>query len=196
MSLAISPESSTTLKMTLLLQTLESGRILASVLELPDCRVESATKEEAIATLNAMVADRLKNADIVSLELPIPFAPSSQSPWAKLFGLFKDDPDFAEIAATLRAERESDDDSEVDPSVYLRESVEYLKNLPILNFDDDADRYHQQLLLANSALRKNRLQKDMRIAAIALSLNATVITRNQRDFSLVPGLQIADWTNC
>ena len=30
----------------------------------------------------------------------------------------------------------------------------------------------------NPLLRKNRIQKDMRIAAIALSINATVVTRN------------------
>jgi hypothetical protein len=40
------------------------------------------------------------------------------NPWALLFGLFKDDPDFAEIAAEIRAIRESDDESEVDPSAY------------------------------------------------------------------------------
>jgi tRNA(fMet)-specific endonuclease VapC len=35
---------------------------------------------------------------------------------------------------------------------------------------------------------------DLKIAAIALAHNATVLTRNVKDFKLVPGLRIEDWT--
>jgi tRNA(fMet)-specific endonuclease VapC len=82
------------------------------------------------------------------------------------------------------------------PALYskLWTTVKYLQTVEILDFTPLADDCLKQLLKENPPLRKNRLQKDMRIAAIALSLNATVVTRNQRDFGLVPRLAIADWT--
>ena len=82
------------------------------------------------------------------------------------------------------------------PTLYskLWPTVKYLQTVEILDFTLDADDCLKHLLKENPPLRKNRLQKDIRIAAIALSLNATVVTRNQRDFSLVPKLAIADWT--
>jgi tRNA(fMet)-specific endonuclease VapC len=55
--------------------------------------------------------------------------------------------------------------------------------------------YEAELLYAD--LIKQRLRvgtQDLRIAAIALSLNATVVTCNVRDFGRVPGLVTEDWT--
>lgn len=81
-------------------------------------------------------------------------------------------------------------------SLYAKLSrvVAYLQEVKVLELDKTADCCFRMLLTENPSLRKKRLQKDMRIAAIVLSLDATVVTRNRRDFGLVPGLRIEDWT--
>jgi len=82
------------------------------------------------------------------------------------------------------------------PGLYskLWTTVKYLQTIEVLDFTPEADSCLKKLLKDHRPLRKNRLQKDMGIAAIALSVGATVITRNQRDFCQVPGLSIEDWT--
>ena len=82
------------------------------------------------------------------------------------------------------------------PALYskLSTTLQYLQTLEVLDFTVEADECLKNLLRVNPPLRKNRLQKDMRIAAIALSLDLTVATRNRRDFELVPNLKIVDWT--
>lgn len=64
------------------------------------------------------------------------------------------------------------------PALYskLWTTVKYLQKVEILNFTLEADHCLKRLLKDNPPLRKNRLQKDLRIAAIALSLNAVVVT--------------------
>lgn len=73
-------------------------------------------------------------------------------------------------------------------------TTEYLKTVEVLNFTPEAENRLKLLLRQFPILRKKRLQKDLRIAAIALTLDVTVVTCNYRDFSQVPNLQIADWT--
>jgi tRNA(fMet)-specific endonuclease VapC len=82
------------------------------------------------------------------------------------------------------------------PALYskLWTTMRYLQTVEILDFTTAADECLKQLLKENPPLRKNRLQKDMRIAAIALSLDAIVVTRNRKDFEQVPGIKIVDWT--
>jgi hypothetical protein len=117
-------DSFTNLKVTLLLEALTSGQVAASILEFPDCRVKAETREAAImlriaianAQIQATFLERLKNMEAISWNVPIQ---TSEPSWMKFAGVFKDDADFAAIMESIRAERTSDDDSEVDPSYYL-----------------------------------------------------------------------------
>ncbi|WP_347566366.1 type II toxin-antitoxin system VapC family toxin [Scytonema sp. UIC 10036] len=76
----------------------------------------------------------------------------------------------------------------------LNRTVTLFKRVRVLDFDEKAGETFQRLLKENSMLSKQRLQKDMRIAAIGLVNDAVVVTRNYRDFSQVPGLKIEDWS--
>jgi tRNA(fMet)-specific endonuclease VapC len=71
---------------------------------------------------------------------------------------------------------------------------ELFKALPILEFDAVAYDEWINLLKQNSPLQKKRLKQDVRIASIALANSATIVTRNRRDFELIPGLNIEDWS--
>jgi hypothetical protein len=106
------------LKMTLVLESLASGQIAASILEFPNCRVEATTKEAAIAQIRHDAVALLNRIEFMPLYISSDELNRSASPWIKYAGMFKNDPDFAEIAVAMRAEREVDDDSEVDPSIY------------------------------------------------------------------------------
>ena len=51
-----------------------------------------------------------------------------------------------------------------------------------------------QLVASWRAARIRVKPMDMRIAAIAIDHNATLVTRNARDFQLIPGLSLDVWT--
>ncbi len=76
----------------------------------------------------------------------------------------------------------------------LSQTIALCGRIPIAAFDQVAGDHYQQMMINTPSLSKRRLQKDMRIAAIALSTRAILVTRNYRDFSLVPGLPLEDWT--
>ena len=72
----------------------------------------------------------------------------------------------------------------------LLSTIHFLQNFSIINFDAMTDRNYMQL-----QAQKIRVgTQDLRIASIALSCSAVVVTRNHRDFGKVPNLMLEDWT--
>jgi tRNA(fMet)-specific endonuclease VapC len=72
----------------------------------------------------------------------------------------------------------------------LRETFNRLCQANILDFNEAAFKIYNELL-------KQKIRvgtQDLRIAAIALALNSTVVTRNFRDFEKIPDLKIVDWS--
>ena len=68
--------------------------------------------------------------------------------------------------------------------------VSDFKVLPLISFDAGAATTFEQLKSQRLQLAK----MDARIAAIALSRELILLTRNHRDFGKVAGLAIEDWT--
>jgi tRNA(fMet)-specific endonuclease VapC len=72
----------------------------------------------------------------------------------------------------------------------LKLTFDSLKQFSILSFTAEAHTCYVALLKQKIKVGK----QDLRIAAIALSVNAVLVTCNQRDFTQVPGLAVMDWT--
>ena len=106
------------MNLTLLVKTLESGQVAASVLELPGYRVEAESKELAIDRLRITLLDNLKDAETLPWQIPVSLPSLSENPWKNLFGLFKDDRYFDEVLDIIQAERNSLGDEELDPEFY------------------------------------------------------------------------------
>jgi tRNA(fMet)-specific endonuclease VapC len=85
-------------------------------------------------------------------------------------------------------------DQQVELYTRLWQSNEFFQRAQVLNFDASADTTYKQLLQKHPHLSKRRLEKDVKIASVAIASQAIMVTRNQRDFTLIPGLQIQDWS--
>ncbi|PDW04607.1 type II toxin-antitoxin system VapC family toxin [Candidatus Viridilinea mediisalina] len=72
----------------------------------------------------------------------------------------------------------------------LREAMQFFATVQILSYDAAAAAQFD--MLRRQGIRIGT--QDLRIAAICLTRQATLATRNQRDFGLVPGLITEDWS--
>lgn len=76
---------------------------------------------------------------------------------------------------------------------YLLDHERMLEQIPTVGFQSKAlERFDE--LRANSKFRKIG-RSDLLIAAICLTENATLVTRNVRHFALFPNLQIENWVD-
>lgn len=72
----------------------------------------------------------------------------------------------------------------------LQNTQAFFQTIRVLLYDEKA-----QSWLAQFRQQKIRVgTQDLRIAAIALSQQATLVTRDARDFRQIPGLAITDWS--
>jgi tRNA(fMet)-specific endonuclease VapC len=77
---------------------------------------------------------------------------------------------------------------------WLDRTVEQLAEIPKLLAIDEASANEFDRLRGNKKLKKIG-RADLLIAAIVLANRATLVTRNLKDFRLVPGLQVENWVD-
>ena len=71
----------------------------------------------------------------------------------------------------------------------LEQHLENFKQIPLASFSEAAAVEFQRL---RKIVRIGTM--DLRTASIAMTHNATVLSRNLRDFQKVPGLKVEDWS--
>jgi tRNA(fMet)-specific endonuclease VapC len=72
----------------------------------------------------------------------------------------------------------------------LKRHLDDFRTIVVLDFDERAGVEYQRL----RRLRVRIGTMDLKIAAIVLTHDATLLSKNVSDFRKVPGLKVADWT--
>jgi tRNA(fMet)-specific endonuclease VapC len=72
----------------------------------------------------------------------------------------------------------------------LQTHINTFEGIPVIGFNAKAGHVYDGL--QQERIRIGRM--DLKIAAIALASNATLLSRNITDFSKVPGLRVEDWS--
>lgn len=91
------------------------------------------------------------------------------------------------LAVVRRAKTERDTARAFE---FLQKTIAFYRAISVFPYDTQAQAYfesfrHQKIRIGT---------QDLRIASIALSNQAVLVTRNQRDFVQVPDLIIEDWS--
>ena len=72
----------------------------------------------------------------------------------------------------------------------MAETASFFSRLQIIAFDEPAIRRYLDLKQQKIKVRT----MDLRIAATVLEQGAILVTRNTKDFKLIPGLSLTDWS--
>ena len=76
-----------------------------------------------------------------------------------------------------------------------RASADFLDGFPVLWFDDAAAALSDQLRGTKGTKKVKVKLKDLLIACICLANDATLVTRNTKDFQGVPNLKLENWAD-
>lgn len=77
------------------------------------------------------------------------------------------------------------------PARERRNLASLVEDIPVAPFDDAAGAAYGAIRLATRESKKDHLDK--LIAAHAVSLHATLVTNNSRDFARYPGVVLGNW---
>ncbi len=91
------------------MENTSEGKALATVLELPECRVMADTIDSALIEVQQQLSRRLAKTEVVSIQVPNNSIQAEHStfehPMLKFAGIFKDDSDFAIVMDSIKEER-------------------------------------------------------------------------------------------
>ncbi len=85
--------------------------------------------------------------------------------------------------------RKSNPRAQIRPYARLRQLFRFFATWSVLDWDDAAVDQFESVRRAKVRIGT----MDLKIASICLARDATLLTRNTRDFGRVPGLQSEDW---
>ena len=95
------------------------------------------------------------------------------------------------MSAITYAELEYGVAASTDPKQEAAHLAGLVEDIPVIAFDAAAAIAYGPIRLATRESKKDHL--DMLIAAHAVSLGATVVTNNMKDFAKYPGLLLENW---
>lgn len=74
---------------------------------------------------------------------------------------------------------------------FLKTNLRFFSSISVWDYTVAAEAIFADIVQAKSRVGT----KDLQIAAIAMANGATLLSRNMRDFSRVPGLRVEDWSS-